>query len=285
MKIKNVKGFVVGINDFVGTGNDLAGCVNDANDIARLLRPVSTMVGDAIDTTPFFHCSTQVTMLLDSQATLKAATAVLKTFVASLEPEELGFIWFSQHGTFVKDLNRDEPDGTDEALVFQDLGLMIDDEVGKILAKRKSGSYIFLGTDSCHSGTVQRLYQPVDRKPERKVRYLPPERLPLSVRPTISQMRALGAVKANQAPLQGVIHFAGCQDTEYCYDAQFKSRPNGAFTYYLLRRALQALKPGATFGDWFTAVRGFLPSVEYPQSPKCNAYSSMLALPLPLRKG
>jgi hypothetical protein len=59
---------------------------------------------------------------------------------------------------------------------------------------------------------------------------------------------------------------SGCQDAEYSYDANYGGRGNGAFTYTALN-TLQALKPGATYTDWFRAIRKALPSREYPQSP------------------
>jgi len=64
---------------------------------------------------------------------------------------------------------------------------------------------------------------------------------------------------------------SGCQDTEYSYDAYFRGRANGAFTFVALS-ALKALSPKATYRDWFKAIRKALPSQQYPQSP--NLYGS-----------
>jgi len=67
---------------------------------------------------------------------------------------------------------------------------------------------------------------------------------------------------------------AGCQDTEYSYDAYFEGRPNGAFSFV----ALQALKPltaKSTYKDWYKAIRKMLPSQQYPQSPNLYGSTSM----------
>ena len=67
---------------------------------------------------------------------------------------------------------------------------------------------------------------------------------------------------------------AGCQDTEYSYDAYFQGRPNGAFSFVALR-ALEKLPGSATYRKWFEAIRKGLPSQQYPQSPNLFGSSSM----------
>ena len=64
---------------------------------------------------------------------------------------------------------------------------------------------------------------------------------------------------------------AGCQDTEFSYDAWFNGRPNGAFTYAALQ-VLPQLAADATYRDWYRAIRQALPTAEYPQTP--NLYGS-----------
>ena len=60
---------------------------------------------------------------------------------------------------------------------------------------------------------------------------------------------------------------AGCRDEEYSYDARFGGRPNGAFTYYA-QKTLKSLPPGATYAQWYTAIREYLPGASYPQTPQ-----------------
>jgi hypothetical protein len=68
---------------------------------------------------------------------------------------------------------------------------------------------------------------------------------------------------------------AGCQDSEYSYDAYFQGRPNGAFTFVALRE-LAKLKPNATYRNWYDAIRKALPSQQYPQSPNLFGSKSMM---------
>jgi hypothetical protein len=63
-------------------------------------------------------------------------------------------VYFSGHGGQVSDLNGDEDDGMDEAMVFPD-GYIIDDDLSLILRRNCSGiTRVLLLTDCCHSGTI-----------------------------------------------------------------------------------------------------------------------------------
>ncbi|HKZ01913.1 MAG TPA: caspase family protein, partial [Pyrinomonadaceae bacterium] len=106
----------IGINDYPGTGSDLAGCVNDANDWASEFRKRDF----------------DVRLLLDSQATGKGMRAAIKQTIARAAPGDLVVIQFSGHGSFVPDEDGDEPDGTDECLCPHDIeknGPITDDEL------------------------------------------------------------------------------------------------------------------------------------------------------------
>lgn len=61
--------------------------------------------------------------------------------------------------------------------------------------------------------------------------------------------------------------------TSYSYE-YFEGRPNGAFTFAALR-ALESLKPKATYRDWFMEIRKPLPSQQYSQSPNLYGSTSM----------
>ena len=67
---------------------------------------------------------------------------------------------------------------------------------------------------------------------------------------------------------------AGCQDTEYSYDASFEGRSNGAFSFVALK-CLASLPAKATYRDWYTAIRKVLPSQQYPQTPNLYGSTSM----------
>jgi hypothetical protein len=98
--------------------------------------------------------------------------------------------------------------------------------------------------------------------------WLPANRLPRAANGEILARRETrGARLGGMALVGGDLLLAGCTDTEYSYDANFDERPNGAFTYYALK-TLPTLPADATYAHWYQAIRAYLPSSNYPQSPQ-----------------
>ena len=254
----------IGINDYPGTGSDLAGCVNDANDWAAALRKR----GFAVD------------MLLNRKATGAAIRRAIRALLAEASSGDVVVVQYAGHGSFVPDEDGDEPDGTDECLCPYDVdvrGPITDDELFELYSQRKPGVRLVMISDSCHSGTVARfapiVTPPTMRgrgAPRRLVRFLPPAAfLPKRVATRLGVKRAR---RASSPPgRHAALLLAGCQDTEYSFDAYFRGRPNGAFTFVALR-ALEKLGRSATYEQWYRAVRAALPSQQYPQTP--NLYGS-----------
>jgi len=192
-------------------------------------------------------------------------------------------IQYSGHGSFVPDQNGDEPDGTDECLCPYDIearGPITDDELFDLYRNHARNVKVVMISDSCHSGTVARFAPittpptiPGGQAPQRKVRFLPPE--VYLAKAALARLGARRAFRASSPPGRyGALLLAGCQDTEYSYDAYFQGRPNGAFSFVALR-ALAKLPAQATYLDWYKAIRKVLPSQQYPQSPNLYGSSSM----------
>jgi len=257
----------IGINDYPGTGSDLAGCVNDANDWAKELRSRGFTV----------------TQLLDRKATGKAMREAIRSLVTKAKVGDLVAVQYSGHGSFVPDDDGDEPDGTDECLCPYDInanGPITDDELFDLYNARRQGVRLLMISDSCHSGTVAR-FAPITtpptirgaRAPQRKVRFLPPGVF-LSARKA-AKLGVRRATRSSSPPGRyAALLMSGCQDTEYSYDAYFQGRPNGAFTFVALR-AFSRLPAKASYADWYRAVRKALPSQQYPQSPNLYGSTSM----------
>jgi hypothetical protein len=239
----------IGINDYPGTGSDLRGCVNDANDWAEALSARGY----------------DVTVMLDEQATRDAMLAAIERTTGIQAGTAV--ITYSGHGSFVPDVDGDEPDRRDEVLCPYDItrvGPLSDDALYDIFLAAGPGVRVVLISDSCHSGTVSRLAPPVGDSPHR-VRFLPPETF-LSGEQLAAAARVAGVVAPRQALPHAGLLLPGCLDTEYSYDASFDGRPNGAFTYFALA-TLKELPADATYRDWVREIRGHLPSQSYPQTP------------------
>jgi len=256
----------IGINDYPGTDSDLSGCVNDANDWGAALKARGFTVSK----------------LVNAAAKGKAMRDGIAQLVGQASAGDLVAIQYSGHGSYVPDDDGDEPDGTDECLCPHDIrtkGPITDDELSELFAARASGVRVVFISDSCHSGTVSR-FAPITTPPAvkgkpaqiRKVRFMPPAVF-MSARDT----NRLGVRSRRPASPPGRHHallMAGCQDTEYSYDAWFEGRPNGAFTFVALRE-LARLATSAKYTDWYSAIRRGLPSQQYPQSPNLYGTSTM----------
>ncbi|HZD42201.1 MAG TPA: caspase family protein [Terriglobales bacterium] len=249
----------IGINDYPGTGNDLSGCVNDANDWAATLQKTGF-----------------VTMkILNKQATGKNIRAALKSTIAEGIRGDMIVIQYSGHGSYVPDENGDEPDGMDECICPYDIhskGPITDDELFEIYSAKQRGVKLVVISDSCHSGSVAR-FAPITtpptvkggKAPQLRVRFLPPGSF-LPKRDLLKLGSRRGMRRSSPPGRYAALLMAGCQDAEYSYDAYFQGRPNGAFSFVALR-ALTKLSTNATFGQWFNAIRRALPSPQYPQTP------------------
>lgn len=194
---------LIGIN-YIGTQNELAGCINDIDKIEKLLRE------------SFGY--TDITRLTDLTETKPTKANILAALAAMIAKSRLGdeiVFYYSGHGTATCDTNKDELDGQDEALCAVD-GFILDDELFPIIAKTKAKLYMFI--DACHSGTMVDLeynWRPV---------------------PVAKHFIMSLESKITNAP---VIMFSGCLDPQTSTDASFKRtdneyEANGAFTYCLL---------------------------------------------------
>lgn len=246
------KALCIGINDYPGTGSDLSGCVNDAHDWADELRTRGFTVN----------------MLLDKEAKRVAMVESIGNLITTAVKGETLVITYSGHGTWVPDMDGDEPDGRDEALCPYDLatsGALIDDDIHALFSQRPAGVRIILISDSCHSGSVTR-GQEEDLDPGlQQIRFLPPEAWMKKNQLPPPQLRT-AVPRGGFTRAGGDLLLAGCQDTEYSWDTSFHGRPNGAFTYYALK-TLKEIEP-RNYDVWFRAIRSYLPSTRLPQSPQ-----------------
>lgn len=157
----NKLAFLVGISDYGNPNNDPNKFrnINGTSDI-EILKPILRKQGF------------KISQLLNSRATYAAIIAGLNNIIQKSQPGDIVYLHFSMHGQLVEDLNGDEDDGWDEALVPYDAKLkykkgvyegqkhLIDDElaiyISKIRKKIGNNGYLYVVLDACHSGTFQR---------------------------------------------------------------------------------------------------------------------------------
>jgi hypothetical protein len=251
----------IGINDYPGTGNDLSGCVNDANDWRETLEARHF----------------QATSFLDGQATKSNMHEAISKIVGDTGRDDIAVITYSGHGTWVPDEDDDEVDGRDEALCPYDINegqVLIDDELYEIFSERTRGARIIFISDSCHSGTVAKVCNFIlgtesDLRNAQKIRFLAPEIYIKDNKKLLSRALRVEKVKARGKIRAASVLLSGCKDDEYSYDAWFNGRPNGAFTYVALQ-ALKGLPDNAAYREWHREIRKILPHVNYPQAPQLS---------------
>ncbi len=148
----NIYGLVIGVDDYLGTQNDLAGAANDANDISQALKRAGAQ---------------QVYRFLNGEA---VKSNIRKAWVRLVEQAQAGdtiIFTFSGHGSQEREPagRNGEADGMNENLLLAGFGpsgpstneRIVDDELF-LWAKEADdkGVKVILVADSCHSGTMHR---------------------------------------------------------------------------------------------------------------------------------
>lgn len=227
---------LVGIN-YVGSPYQLQGCINDVVNMQAFL--VSK------------YKYNNTTLITDNTPVKPTRLNILNGFTKLLNDAVSGdtlFFHFSGHGTQTADVNRDELEGYDEAIVSSDLRLIVDDEMNTIIRKYlKSGVTLYAIFDSCHSGTVLDL----------KYNYLD----------TTNGLKTTVNSK-NYETLANVIMFSGCADNQTSADAYINKKFCGAMTYSLLNALNSNSKP--TLQSLLQNMRTYLKNNRYSQVPQLS---------------
>lgn len=259
----------IGLN-YTGTQNALQGCINDVNDWARHFGPI---------------LQTPSIILTERQATKAGMIAGIRETLRKLTLDDTAIIQYSGHGTHVPSRD-DEADGQDEALCPWDMtqNLLLDDEIGVLLADRAKGSRVLFITDCCHSGSMSRapvMFGPGNEPKEddrAQPRYVSLSELTdQGMQPaTLEQIQSRASYIRGELPLDtGLVHLSGCSDVQFSFDATFNGRSNGAFTYYAIKALQQNLPVGFTCEQWHAMIRRNLPSSRYQQAPEYHAAKEM----------
>ena len=113
-----------------------------------------------------------LTTLLDEQATYQNITNQLSTFTNQTKKGDIIYLHFSAHGQPVEDLNGDEEDGWDEAIVpidayknykkgvYEGKKHLLDDQLNTYIKKLRTkigpSGFLYVVIDACHAGTSSR---------------------------------------------------------------------------------------------------------------------------------
>lgn len=113
-----------------------------------------------------------LTSVLDEQATFQNITTQLISFINKTKKGDVVYLHFSTHGQPVEDLDGDEEDGWDEAIVpidayklykkgqYEGKHHLLDDQLNKYVKKLREkigpSGFLYVVIDACHAGTSSR---------------------------------------------------------------------------------------------------------------------------------
>ena len=150
----------VGINDYAG--QPLEFCVADAE-----------AWGEWLDGQGF-----DVRFLRDREATHARIRQELERLVGEARSGDVLVFQYAGHGTRLPDVDGEEDDDTDEAVVpfdHEDGALLIDDDFREIFSRVRDGVALTCFMDCCHSGSNTRIFaRSTSRRAGKRARFLKP---------------------------------------------------------------------------------------------------------------
>lgn len=263
------RALIVGIN-YVGTKNQLNGCVNDAVLINELLRK------------NWFReeSPSSVRMLTDDSATTANIIDRLKWLVADAKPGAVLLFTYSGHGVQMACPNYElhqEADGLDEAICPVDFdwrkNVIRDEDLKALFADVPKGVNLTVISDSCHSGDLLRelvdpSIQPSPSPNRPRTIPIPPDirsrAFGLLPKPRVRELR-------NSKEEQIGILISGCKSTQTSADAwiQPARKYHGALTWYL-SQVLAGCSYDISYSELVAKVNRELAANGYEQNPQLD---------------
>lgn len=230
----NPQAVIVGLR--FGQSQDCPGCDIDVRNVNEILTGLGY----------------RITRLENSRARKSDVLGALENAAATAVAGDIVVFFFAGHGGQRTDTNGDESDGKDETLVAYDAPI-IDDELGSLWLKFRTGVRIVMISDSCNSGTNERAL---------------PRGLGLSdYEPASRPIRfeSLASARADGAPVMKaqLIHIGGCQDAR----SSFGSTQGGNFTTALFQIFNRSGGFTASYEEFFKKIRARVAELTPPGEP------------------
>lgn len=240
------RAFMVGIShyDTALTGYQWNN-INGTNDV-QLLSPILKKQG--------FYLST----LLDDQATYQNITNKLSAFTNQTKKGDIVYMHFSTHGQPVEDLNGDEEDGWDEAIIpidaykiykkgaYEGKKHLLDDQLNiyikKLRTKIGPSGFLYVVIDACHAGTSSRANDETVRGT--KVGFTYNNKV---FKPSV-QKKSHYKVEAS-AKMSHVMYLEACRPDQVNMEIKVKDRRYGPLSYNISQALLT--KPLSTDASEF----------------------------------
>jgi len=252
------RALLVGIN-YVGTGHELKGCINDSNNMHNFLAA---------------RGFTEIKMLQEEAATTDGIKAGLAWLTADTVPGDVIVFHYSGHGSQLP--SSIEADGFEEIICPVDLNwldkVITDDTLRAAFNKVPNGVNTTVILDCCHSGTMldqteslnADVAAPKALKSVKDSRYLKP---PVKIANKL-KTRSLVDWQASRDVNESALLIAGCHANQTSADAVINGSPQGAATAALLRSAIA--NPAITYRSLIGEMCDFMVAGKYTQVPELD---------------
>jgi hypothetical protein len=232
----NKNALLIGIN-YIGTENELYGCINDTNSISGLLSSRGFK---------------DIKILTDNTSEKPTHNIIINEFTNLLANANSGdtiFLFYSGHGSYIRDKNNDELTKNDQLIVPLDLNIIVDDKLKIIINNHLKNNVTLIALfDSCFSESVLDL----------KFQYLD------------SLNNNNNSININQSETKGnVIMISGCTDNQTSDDAIINNLPQGALTWAFLQTFNS--QQNQSWRDLLKGMRSTLQNNGFTQIPQLSS--------------
>ncbi|TFK75218.1 hypothetical protein BDN72DRAFT_892560 [Pluteus cervinus] len=286
------KALCIGINYF-GQNGQLAGCINDANNMKDFLcRTYGYRPEDIVMLTDDLKNPRQ-------QPTKANIISGMQWLVAGARPNDSLFFHYSGHGGQTKDTDGDEGDGFDEVIYPMDHetnGHIVDDHMHEIMVQSlPPGCRLTAIYDSCHSGSAldlpyiystegkvkepnlaaeagQGLLSAVSSYRQGDMGGVLKSAMGLVKTATGSTQKADKIAKATRTSPADVISWSGCKDSQTSADTQEAGNATGAMSFAFISALSQNHQQ--TYQQLLVNIREIL-RAKYSQKPQLSSSHPM----------
>lgn len=204
-----------------------------------------------------------ITTLLEEQATFDNITHQISKFVNKTRKGDIVYLHFSTHGQSIEDLNGDEEDGWDEAIVpidaykiykkgiYEGNNHLVDDKlniyVKKLREKIGPNGFLYIVIDACHAGTSSRANDETVRGT--KVGFTYNNKV---FKPSM-QKKSHYKIEAN-AKLSNVLFFEACRPDQVNTEIKVGDKRYGPLSYNIAQ-ALSSNTLSVNAADFLKSVK------------------------------
>lgn len=256
LSAQNKRAFLVGISDYQLTNKNASNSwenIHGANDVALL---VPTLQKHGF----------KVTSIVNKQATASNIRKQLYKFSTSCKRGDIVYLHFSCHGQPVEDLDGDEADGWDEAIIpidaqkvyvkdrYKGENHITDDELNRLFRTIRTNigrkGYLTVVVDACHAGTSYRGEESEDSVfvrgtnsgfSERGIKFVP----------KIDKRGRINVEKSNN--MSDICIIEACRSYQVNNEIKCDGKYYGSLSYYT-NKILQSNNKIAWGGRWYDDI-------------------------------